>query len=88
MNGSSKLNEESEIIKQFAEYDFDSDKKFIAYLEGIYPEPKGLLLKKFKRKFFKKNINPELDVNFDNINDKVRIGIYLISLVIRLKCLF
>lgn len=58
-------------IQAFKEYDFDSNSKFKKYIMGIYPEPKGLLLRKYKRKFFKIEVDPDFDINFDDLNKKV-----------------
>lgn len=64
-------------MKAYMDYDFDSDHKFQSYLDGIFPQPKGLLLKKFQRKFFKKNVDPEFPIEFDNISKKVAIYLLL-----------
>lgn len=62
---------QEEIFKQFKEFDFDNSEEFHKYLENIFPYPKGLLMEKIKRKYFKNNIDKNFEINFDDINKKV-----------------
>lgn len=58
-------------IKKYLEYRFFKDDNFIKYIEQVFPEPKGLLLEKFKRKYYKKKINLEFLINYDDFEKKV-----------------
>ena len=58
-------------IAKYLEYKFFKDNNFIKYIEQVFPEPKGLLLEKFKRKYYKKTINKDFIINYDDFNKKV-----------------
>lgn len=46
--------------------DFDwSDERWVSYLSNLYPAPVGKQLLKFKKKWYKKNIDPDFDESFD-----------------------
>lgn len=46
--------------QQFLDFDW-SDDKWQQYLSGLYPVPKGKLLLKYKKKWYKRNIDPDFD---------------------------
>lgn len=52
--------EEKDEMKKFSEYDFSNSPKWQAYLKGLYPTPPLNKIDKFKRKFYKR----EIDNNF------------------------
>ena len=72
---------ENKSISVFKSFDFDKSLEFEKYLENIFPRPTGLLLKKFKRKFYKKTIDPDFEINFDGINKKVPYIIHLSKII-------
>ena len=71
MSQTEEIKETKQDFKEFLNYNFDLNEKFRTYIDGIFPEPKGLLLKKFQRKFYKKEIDPNFNIEFDNISKKV-----------------
>ena len=52
-------------------YKFLKNNKFLKYINEIFPRPTNLLLEKKKRKFYKKNIDKNFEINFDDLAEKV-----------------
>lgn len=42
-----------------------TDEKWQSYLNNIYPIPKAALLEKIRKKWYKKNVDPDFDIEFD-----------------------
>ena len=42
-----------------------SDDKWQSYLANIYPVPKASLMDKIRKKWYKKNVDPDFDITFD-----------------------
>ena len=55
----------------------EENEDFHRYLDGVFPKPRGLLLEKFKRKYYKRHFQKDFEINFDNINAKVTFSIIL-----------
>merc|ERR1740121_3031217 len=53
--------------KKYSEFNlFDwSDERWQAYLSGIYPPPNYKQLLKFRKKWYKRTIDPEFDVDYE-----------------------
>jgi len=50
--------------KKFEEFDW-SDEGWCSYLEGLYPPPNPKQTLKFKKKWYKKNIDPDFDDSYE-----------------------
>jgi len=52
----------SESEQKFFQFDWSSNDAWLAYLNNLYPLPSGSVLEKVKRKFYKKNIDPSIEI--------------------------
>mmetsp|Transcript_165282 Transcript_165282/g.525238 ORF Transcript_165282/g.525238 Transcript_165282/m.525238 type:complete len:364 (-) Transcript_165282:60-1151(-) len=53
-----------EKYQDFLDFDW-TDSRWETYLEGLYPQPNHRQLNKFKKKWYKKNVDPALDDTWD-----------------------
>lgn len=63
-----------EAQKEFLEYDWSKSTLWQQYYNNLYPTPSASQLTTFKRKWFKKNVNPHLEIqikeqNFNNYQE-------------------
>ena len=63
--------EQEQIRLNYKKERLEENEDFHRYLDGVFPKPRGLLLEKFKRKYYKKHFQKDFEINFDNINAKV-----------------
>mmetsp|Transcript_109234 Transcript_109234/g.216938 ORF Transcript_109234/g.216938 Transcript_109234/m.216938 type:complete len:317 (-) Transcript_109234:56-1006(-) len=54
----------AEGYKKFQDFDW-SDERWQTYLQGLYPQPNHRQVLKFKKKWYKKTIDPEFDDTFE-----------------------
>lgn len=54
-------------VIQYKAFNFFSNSHFVAYFENIFPTPNMKQLEKIKRKWYKSNIDPNFDINYDNM---------------------
>mmetsp|Transcript_15172 Transcript_15172/g.12924 ORF Transcript_15172/g.12924 Transcript_15172/m.12924 type:complete len:91 (-) Transcript_15172:671-943(-) len=53
---------------KYKSFDFASNSQWKSYLENFYPVPKGGILEKKKRQWYKKNIDSDFDIEFEPID--------------------
>lgn len=58
-------------IEAYKAYKFHVDPAFLTFLDRFYPTPTGILLEKQRRKYYKTNVDPHFNPNFDGIDDRV-----------------
>ena len=51
-------------IEEYLSFNFFSNSQFISHFERLYPTPNQEQMERIKRKWFQKNINPLLDIDF------------------------
>jgi len=49
----------------YKRYDWQGDKAWQMYMNNIYPMPTAAKIEKIRRKWYKKNKDPEFDVDFN-----------------------
>ena len=54
---------EEESITKYKAFDFIHNKDWQEYLNHIYPIPTGSTLEHYKRKWYKRMVNPEFDID-------------------------
>ena len=59
------MSQQHDIYQNFLKYDFGKDEKWISYIGSMYPTPKFDQIIHLKKKFYKKEINNEFDIDFD-----------------------
>jgi len=57
----------AEFYQKFLEYDW-SDERWQAYLQGLYPPPKGQQMLKYQKKWYKKTVDPDFDDKFEPLS--------------------
>lgn len=55
----------AESYERFAAYDFAGNEAWQEYLGGLYPQPNHRQVVKFKKKWYKRNVDPDLDDTYD-----------------------
>ena len=55
----------SEAFKKYQEFGWATDPKWCSYRDNIYPVPAAKQFEKIRRKWYKKNVNPDFDVDYD-----------------------
>lgn len=65
-------NETPSIDQSFLDFKWDESKEWESYLKNLYPIPDGLKLLKFRKKWFKNNVNEEFDINTDLGEDEFK----------------
>ncbi len=58
------MEDQEERFKKYQEYDFRTDQEWFKYFDELYPTPSQKKVDKFKRKYYKRNIDPDFDVNY------------------------
>lgn len=53
----------------YKRYDWQGDSQWQMYLSNIYPVPTREKVEKIRRKWYKKNKDPEFDVDYDPSTD-------------------
>lgn len=49
----------------FLDFDWEGDERWNSYVNGLYPPPNSRQILKFKKKWYKKTIDPEFDDSYD-----------------------
>lgn len=58
---------QSETAKKYEEFNFSTDPRWRAYFDNLFPTPSFDMVDKIKRKWYRKNIDP----NFNDINENI-----------------
>lgn len=53
----------AEAFQKYQKFDFSSNKEWIKYYDDLLPVPNYTQVEKFKRKWYKRNIDPSFDVD-------------------------
>lgn len=63
-------------IEKYQDFiDFDwSHEGWQSYLEGLYPQPSGRALTKYKRKWYKRHVDREFDETYEPYSDEPEVG--------------
>jgi hypothetical protein len=59
--------------QNYNDYEFSANSKWQEYLEVSFPPQTGLYLERQTRKWYQKNIDSELDIDYDNLLSKIEI---------------
>lgn len=54
-------------VIKYKSFEFFANSAFISYFENIFPTPNSKQLEKIKRKWYKTNIDPNFDINYDEM---------------------
>ena len=54
----------AEAFTKFKEFDFIHDTRWQSYMNTLYPTPTGATLDKFKRKWYKRVVDPAFDIEY------------------------
>jgi len=53
------------VFKKYQDFKWNSDPKWTAYRDALYPTPALKQFEKIKRKWYKKNVDPDFNVDYD-----------------------
>ena len=59
--------------QNYNDYDFEANSKWQDYLKDSFPPQTGLYLERQTRKWYQKNIDSELEIDYDNLVSKIEI---------------
>jgi hypothetical protein len=53
-----------QVFQKYKDYDLIHDPRWQTYMNSLYPTPGPVTLEKFKRKWYKRNVDDALDVDY------------------------
>ena len=57
--------------KKYMKFDFSQSEEWQAFYDSLYPKPTYKKIEKFKRKWYKRIIDPDFDVTYNMGNSNV-----------------
>ncbi len=51
--------------REFENYDFESQESYRQYIDGVYPAPTRDTLRRYKKKYYRKYVDPQFNVDFE-----------------------